>query len=185
MKRLAIAVLALAIVCAVALNADAARSKKLKSDGTADDDMAKPMLPLAPNEIEAYNRGVDALDKKEYDRARKYFEAALQLNEKFPEAHNNLAFALRMLSLDNADASLTHYARALELAPGFPQALYYRGILYVQLGRPADAEKDRAALESQEDKEAQNYAGELAKIISKGKAKSSQDALSIYGQIAP
>ncbi len=183
MKRFVSALIAIA--CCIALDADAARSKKLKSDGAPDDELATPMLPLAPNEIEAYNRGVDALDKEDFERARKYFEAALQLNEKFPEAHNNLAFALRMISLEHAEDSLTHYARALELAPGFPQALYYRGILFVQLERPADAEKDRTALQSQSGDEARKYAAELGKIIAKGKSKSSQDGLGIYGQIAP
>lgn len=182
MKRFVLATIA--IVCCIALNADAARSKKLKSDGTPDEKTAKPMLPLAPDVIEAYNRGVDALDNKDFAAARRYFEAALELNEKFPEAHNNLAFALRMISLENAESSLDHYARALELAPGFPQALYYRGILYVQLERPAEAENDRAALAAVDSDEAKNYAEELAKVIRKGKPKSSQDALSIYSVLS-
>lgn len=183
MKRITASVFVLA--CLLAMSAEAARSKKLKQAGAPGDDGVAGMLPYQPNEVEAYNRGVDALDEKDYGRARKYFEAALELNEKFPEAHNNLAYTLRMQSLENAEASLAHYARALELAPGFPQALYYRGILFVQLDRAGDAEKDRAALASQDGDEAKKYASELAKVIRKGKSRSSQDALSIYGVIAP
>jgi tetratricopeptide (TPR) repeat protein len=131
-----------------------------------------------------YNRGVAALDVRDYAQARKYFEAALGLNDEFPEAHNNLAYTLRMLSLDNAEASLQHYQRALGLAPKFAQALYYRAILFVQLGRAADAEKDRAALEALGTGEAKKFAGELAKVIKAGKPDKSQDALSVYGTIA-
>lgn len=183
MKRFAALTLATAIL--LAFDAHAARSKKLKQDGDSDSDAVASLLPCAPNEIEAYNRGVDALDNKDYDRARKYFEAALGLNEQFPEAHSNLAFTLRMISLDNADLSLKHYARALELVPGFPQALYYRGILYVQLDRAPDAENDRAQLAAQDNDTAKRYATELAKIIKSGKPRTKQDAQSIYGQIEP
>jgi tetratricopeptide (TPR) repeat protein len=185
MNRLIAAILALALACTLTINASAARSKKINQAGKPDDAAVAPLLPLEPNEIEAYNRGIDALDTKDYARARQYFESAIDLNDNFPEAHNNLAFALRMISLDNAEASLKHYARALELAPGFRQALYYRGILYVQLGRTTDAEKDLLALQTQSNSEAKEYADELAKVIRKGKSKSSQDALSVYGQIAP
>ncbi len=183
MKRFAAIVIAAVLL--FAFDAHAARSKKLKQDGQPDNGAVPSLLPCAPNEIEAYNRGVDALDKKDYTGARKYFEAAIGMNDKFPEAHNNLAFTLRMISLDNAEASLAHYTRALELAPGFPQALYYRGILYVQLDRTADAETDRAALAAQDKDEAKEYAAELGKVIKAGKARSKQDILSIYGQIAP
>jgi tetratricopeptide (TPR) repeat protein len=183
MKNLLVAILTLAVL--IALPADAARSKKVKGAGDSGDDAVPTLLPCQPNEIEAYNRGVDALDKKDYATARKYFQAAIQLNDRFPEAHNNLAFTLRMISLDNAEASLNHYARALKLAPGFPQALYYRGVLYVQLGRTTDAEKARDALASQDNKDAKEYADQLTKVIKRGKSRSKQDALSIYGLVAP
>ncbi len=172
------------VVC-VAFSAEAARSKKLQSGAAKNGgDAVAGMRPYTPAEIAAYNRGVTALDAKDYAQARKHFEEALALDEEFPEAHNNLAYSLRMHSLDNADTSLQHYNRALELAPKFPQALYYRGVLFVQLGRAADAEKDRAALEALGIGEPKEYAAELAKVIKAGKAKKNQDALSIYGNIA-
>ena len=173
------------IALLLAATAHAVRSEKLKSTKDSGTDAAAPMLPCQPNEIEAYNRGIDARDDKNYPVARKYFEAALQLNEQFPEAHNNLAYTLRMISLDDADASLKHYARALELAPGFPQALYYRAILYVQLDRTADAEADRATLAAQDNKDARKYADTLAKIIKRGKPRTKQNAQSIYGELTP
>ncbi len=178
------AMLALVFVFALALNADAARSKKIATSDKPVKDGVPGMMKYGSQEITAYNQGVDALEKNDYVNARKNFEAALQLNEKFPEAHNNLAYALRMQSLDNADASLEHYNRALELAPTFAQAQYYRGVLFVQLGRADDAEKARVALVGLNTDESKEYAAELAKVIKAGKAKKNQNALSIYGNIS-
>jgi len=173
------------LMMCVAFGAEAARSKKLVTDATKPGKDAVPgMRPYKAAEVTTYNLGVDALEAKDYAKARKQFEEALALNEEFPEAHNNLAYSLRMQSLDNADASLKHYNRALELHPKFPQALYYRGVLFVQLDRMADAEKDRAALEALGAGEPKEYAAELAKVIKAGKPKKNQNALSIYGNIA-
>ncbi len=181
--RTLIALCLMALVLGMSFTADAARSKKIQ-DGGAAGDAAPGMLEYNAPEVTAYNRGVDALEKKDYATARKYFEAALGLNEKFPEAHNNLAYTLRMQSLENAEASLTHYNRAIELAPKFAQAHYYRGVLFVQLDRADDAEKARVALVELNTDESKDYANELAKVIKAGKAKSKQEALSIYGNIA-
>jgi tetratricopeptide (TPR) repeat protein len=142
------------------------------------------MKPVKAEAIAPYNKGVDLLEAKDYAKAREQFDAALKVSEEFPEAHNNLAFALRMLSPDNAEASLSHYKRSLELEPKFAQALYYRGILFVQLDRAADAEKDRAALVATASDESKTYAAELGKIIKAGKATKKQDALSVYGNLA-
>jgi len=183
--RTLIALFSVAVVFTLALNADAARSKKIATGDKPAKDAVPGMMKYASQEVTAYNQGVDALEKNDYTNARKNFEAALALNEKFPEAHNNLAYTLRMQSLDNADASLEHYNRALELAPNFAQAHYYRGILFVQLDRDADAEKARVALVSLNTEESKDYAAELAKVIKAGKAKKNQNALSIYGNIKP
>lgn len=169
----------------VAFGADAARSNKLKAGaGKSAKGAVAGTRSYTPEQIAAYNRGVTALDLREYAQARKYFEAALTLNDEFPEAHNNLAYTLRMLSLDNAETSLRHYERALELAPKFAQTLYYRGVLFVQLGRAADAQNDRTALEAIGTREAKKFAVELGKIIETGKPKESQAALSIYPALA-
>ncbi len=171
-------------VC-LAFGAEAARSKKIKTDGGKNAKGAVAgMRAYTPEQIAAYNRGVTALDLRDYAQARKYFEAALALNDEFPEAHNNLAYTLRMVSLDNAESSLQHYGRALELAPRFAQALYYRAVLFVQLDRAADAEKDRAALKTLDTGESKKFAAELAKIIKARKAKAPQGALSIYPALA-
>ena len=44
----------------------------------------------------AYNAGVKLLLDKKYGEARKKFEEALAADEQLAEAHNNLAFSLRM-----------------------------------------------------------------------------------------
>lgn len=182
--RSVFAIAAIIIVASFSLNADAARSKKLATSGVKPtNDAAAGMLEYKAAEIAAYNQGVDALEKNDHAAARKHFEAALALNEKFPEAHNNLAYTLRMQSLENADASLEHYNRALELAPKFARAHYYRGVLFVQLDRDDDAEKARVALVALNTDEAKEFAAELAKVIKAGKAKKSENTLSIYGNI--
>jgi tetratricopeptide (TPR) repeat protein len=92
-----------------------------------------------------YNEGVKLLLEKRFAEAQARFEAAIAAHEAFAEAHNNLAFSLRMQSAGNAERALRHYARALEINPGLAQAYMYRGALFTQLG---DLARARADLES-------------------------------------
>ena len=72
--------------------------------------------------VTAYNAGVKLLLDKKYGDAQKKFEEALAADEQLAEAHNNLAFSLRMQSAANRDRALKHYDRALaaqaEAGPG-------------------------------------------------------------------
>ena len=183
--RAAAMMVAVVLAMSWAVAANAARSQKIKDDGKAKKGAVAGMRAYSPEQIAAYNRGVTALDLRDYAQARKSFEVALQLNDEFPEAHNNLAYTLRSISLDNSELSLKHYARALELSPKFAQALYYRGVLYIQLSRAADAEKDRAALLAIDTSVSKNFAVELGKVIKAGIAKEPQAALSAYGVLTP
>jgi tetratricopeptide (TPR) repeat protein len=122
----------------------------LLAAGPAHGDESDP-LPVPPGgprarAILAYNDGVKLMLEKRYPEAQRRFEEALALEERIAEAHNNLAFSLRMQSLQHAERALRHYARALELDPRLAQAYLYRGTLYQQLGEPARAREDLAAL---------------------------------------
>jgi Flp pilus assembly protein TadD len=70
----------------------------------------------------------------------------LREDETLAEAHNNLAFSLRMQGAHNFERSLKHYNRALELKPDLAQAYMYRGVLFTQMGDLARARADHARL---------------------------------------
>jgi tetratricopeptide (TPR) repeat protein len=96
--------------------------------------------------VTTYNEGVALLLDKRYAAAQAKFEAALAQDEKLAEAHNNLAFSLRMQGAQNFERSLRHYDRALELKPELAQAYMYRGVLFTQMGDLARARADHARL---------------------------------------
>jgi Flp pilus assembly protein TadD len=96
--------------------------------------------------VTAYNAGVKLLVDKKYGDAQKKFEEALAADEGLAEAHNNLAFSLRMQSAANRDRALKHYDRALQLKPTLAQAYMYRGVLFTQMGDLPRARADHAQL---------------------------------------
>lgn len=102
-------------------------------------------VPKAGSRAEAvrlYNDGVTLLVARNFREAQQKFEAALTVDEQLAEAHNNLAFALRMQGRQNFAASLAHYNRAIELKPDLAQAYMYRGVLFMQQGDTARARQD-------------------------------------------
>jgi tetratricopeptide (TPR) repeat protein len=96
--------------------------------------------------VTAYNAGVKLMVDKRYAAAQQKFEEALAADERLAEAHNNLAFSLRMQSVANRARALKHYNRALELEPQLAQAYMYRGGLFTQMGDLARARADHARL---------------------------------------
>jgi len=104
-------------------------------------------LPLPTDSARAravaqYNDGVALLVTRQFAAAQRRFEAALALDERLAEAHNNLAYALRMQGRQNFAASLAHYDRAIELKPDLAQAYMYRGVLFMQQGDVTRARQD-------------------------------------------
>lgn len=84
--------------------------------------------------------------EKRYTVAQRKFEEALAADEQLAEAHNNLAFSLRMQGPANAQRALKHYDRALQLKPDLARAYMYRGVLYTQLGNLDRARADHGRL---------------------------------------
>ena len=82
--------------------------------------------------LSAYNEGVKLMRDKHYAAAQEQFEQALALEETLAEAHNNLAFSLRMQGTHNFERALRHYQRAIELKPDLAQAYMYRGVLFTK-----------------------------------------------------
>ena len=85
---------------------------------------------------------------KKYAEAQVKFEQALSENANFAEAHNNLGYSLRKQGPQNYSSALEHYNRAIQLKPNLGEAYEYRGVLFIKMGRKADAEKDLAILKT-------------------------------------
>lgn len=138
MNRIAAA--SAAILAAVAL--------ALPPGGTAAESDPLPVPKGTPREqaVATYNDGVRLLLEKRHADAQARFEAALALDERLAEAHNNLAFSLRMQGPQNAARALRHYDRALELKPDLAVAYMYRGVLFAQMGDLKRAAADHERL---------------------------------------
>lgn len=89
-----------------------------------------------------YNAGLHEKGAKRFPSAVASFRRAVDARPNFPEAWNELGFALRQTG--KYDEALRAYEQALKLRPRFPEALEYLGEAYVKLGRLTDA---RAILE--------------------------------------
>ena len=74
-----------------------------------------------------------------YGRARVRLQALVARSPQFAEAWNALGYTQRKLGA--FDDSLASYAKALDLKPGYPEALEYRGEAYLRLNRIEDAKQ--------------------------------------------
>ena len=122
-----------------------------------------PVPKGTPHEraINVYNEGVTLMRDKHYAAAQEKFEQALALDETLAEAHNNLAFSLRLQGEHNFARSLQHYNRALELKPDLARAYMYRGVLFTHMGDLARARADHTRLLALD----QELAARLERII--------------------
>jgi tetratricopeptide (TPR) repeat protein len=129
----------------------------------ADESDPLPAPKGTPREraISAYNEGVTLMRDKHYVAAQEQFEQALALDETLAEAHNNLAFSLRMQGTHNFERALQHYNRALDLKPDLARAYMYRGVLFTHMGDLARARADHAKLLTLD----QELAAKLERII--------------------
>ena len=134
--------------------------------------LAEPSDPAAgqvrqptarPSAESEYDRGVRARLSKDWRAAAEAQRSAVTLRPAFPEAWNELGFALR--NQGRYTESLQAYDEALRLRPNFPEALEYVGEAYVKLGRLDDARRVLDRLRPLDRARAQ----ELAEVIEKGK----------------
>ena len=117
--------------------------------------------PSVDPEIQQYNKGVQLLMNKKFEKAEKRFRRALAEREAFAEAHNNLAYVLRKQGPEHYAEALGHYNRAIELNPDLPEPYMYRGVLHVQMENMTLAKKDHETLRSLSPK----LSDELAYVI--------------------
>jgi len=100
-----------------------------------------PMLAPTPETTSPgdadYQAGLQAKAAKRYPVAAASFRRAVEVRPNFPEAWNELGFALRQTG--SYEEALRAYDQALKLRPNFPEALEYLGEAYVKLGRLDEA----------------------------------------------
>ena len=74
-----------------------------------------------------------------YASARAKLQSLVARSPQFAEAWNSLGYTQRKLGA--YDDALASYAKALDLKPGYPEALEYRGEAYLRLNRIHDAKQ--------------------------------------------
>ena len=108
-----------------------------------------------------YDRGVRARVARDWTAAVGAFHQALSLRRDFPDAWNELGYALR--NQGRYAESLDAYHEALRLRPQFPEALEYLGEAYVKMGRLDDARRVLERLRPLDAHRAEELAEEIAK----------------------
>ena len=164
MIRRTLAAVAAALFCAAAL---------------AEESSPLPVPKGSPREkaLGIYNDGVALMLQKRYAEAQRRFEEAISVEESLAEAHNNLAFSLRMQSPAHNERALREYRRALELDPRLAQAYMYRGALHVQMGNVEGARADLQVLRGLD----RALADKLEKVLADAAARDDREGLA--GQI--
>ena len=117
--------------------------------------------PVQTPAEEEYGKGVRAKKAKEWSVAVASFKKATELKPDYPEAWNELGYALR--NVGNYPDSVKAYDEALRLKPRFPEALEYLGEAYVKMGQVEEARKVLERLRPMDKKRAQELADEIAK----------------------
>jgi tetratricopeptide (TPR) repeat protein len=103
--------------------------------------------------------------KDEYGKALKDFKKALDLKPDAYQAFNGMGFVLRKTG--EPVKALEMYERALQLAPGFPDAIEYRGEAFLALNRIDDAKSAYLELFAKD----REQAGQLMKVMTEWVAK--------------
>ncbi|MGC1460052.1 MAG: tetratricopeptide repeat protein [Steroidobacteraceae bacterium] len=115
-----------------------------------DDDSSAPKAAPSAQDSAVYKDALalmqkgDALDgragaKEAYASARAKLQSLVGRSPQLAEAWNALGYTQRRLG--SYDDALASYAKALELKPGYPEALEYRGEAYLRLNRVQDAKQ--------------------------------------------
>jgi tetratricopeptide (TPR) repeat protein len=126
-----------------------------------------PIKSTVSNDEKIYNAGVALMMDKKFNKAEKQFRKSITLNERFAEAHNNLAYTLRKQGSKHYDEALKHYNRAIALKPGLDEPYMYRGVLYVQTGKKSLALQDHSTVAARNSP----LAEELQFVIENGREK--------------
>jgi tetratricopeptide (TPR) repeat protein len=121
----------------------------IPSPGLDDDSSAPKAAPTAQDNAAyadalALMKKGDALDgqagaRDAYASARAKLQSLVARSPQLAEAWNALGYTQRKLGAP--DDALASYGKALELKPGYPEALEYRGEAFLRLNRIQDAKQ--------------------------------------------
>ena len=90
-----------------------------------------------PALAEAYNAGLEAATSGNYDLAKTKFEAALEIDPKYKDAHYNLGLVYQ--NLGQFGKAAEHFGKTLELDPGNKNVLRLRADALLRGGQPKQA----------------------------------------------
>jgi tetratricopeptide (TPR) repeat protein len=118
--------------------------------GALDDGSSGPAAAPSAQDSTTYNDALALMKKGDdlgaqsgaheaYASARAKLQSLVARSPQFAEAWNSLGYTQRKLGA--YDDALASYARALDLKPGYPEALEYRGEAYLRLNRLHDAKQ--------------------------------------------
>jgi Flp pilus assembly protein TadD len=130
---------ALVLLVTVSVSSMLVRAPAGRADPSAPGVEERRQPPAAADAQSEYNRGVRARVARNWAVAVEAFRHAATLDAGFPEAWNELGYALRHEG--RYPESLQAYGEALRLRPDFPEALEYLGEAYVKMGRLDDARR--------------------------------------------
>jgi tetratricopeptide (TPR) repeat protein len=115
-----------------------------------DDDGSAPKAAPSAQDSAVYNDALKLMKqgddlqgqagaREAYASARTKLQSLVARAPQLAEAWNALGYTQRKLG--SYDDALASYARALDLKPGYPEALEYRGEAYLRLNRIQDAKQ--------------------------------------------
>lgn len=113
----------------------------------------KAQYPAAA--LSSYNKGLEAQNNGDYEKAVQYYEQAISEKEDFPDAFNNMGFSYRMIAKSNLDKAGVAYQRALKLDPKHEYALEYQGEYMIMRGKLTQAYQNYQTLKNLNPKLAQ------------------------------
>lgn len=114
------------------------------------DDGSAPTAATSPQDSAVYSDALALMKKADdmagqpgardaYASARAKLQSLVARSPQIAEAWNALGYTQRKLG--SYDDALASYAKALDLKPGYPEALEYRGEAYLRLNRIQDAKQ--------------------------------------------
>ncbi len=93
---------------------------------------------VAPKALNLYRKGTTALQKRDFNKAREYFQQAIAADPSFASAHNELGAALHQLHQE--DKATAEFLKASQLDPDSPMMAYNLALSLVSRDRYPDAE---------------------------------------------
>jgi len=137
------------MILAAALTLNAPLARAIPSTGLEDGSAPAAAAP-APQDSATYHEALALMKqgdelgtqpgaKAAYGSARAKLQSLTARSPQLAEAWNALGYTQRKLGA--YDDALASYGRALELRPGYPEALEYRGEAFLRLNRLQDAKQ--------------------------------------------